>query len=107
MSQDSKKVETPATEIYLHVGNSGATIRVFDAYGPTLEIETSSFGNLQHRFRLATTREGLVAIRDMLTKALETQSFSEPYVHAAVVPNPASGEDSCGAGSCPEDVVIP
>jgi hypothetical protein len=80
--------------VYLHVGNSGATIAVVDSgYGPMLQIKTSSFGNLNQTTEILTTRAGLVALRDMLDDALRLDGhfFSAEYVHAAQPEGKAMG----------------
>jgi hypothetical protein len=69
--------------VYLHVGNSGATFSVTDKSGPTIEIYTSSFGNLGQTTEIHTTLDGLIAVRDMLSKAIDIGVFGAPYCHAA------------------------
>jgi hypothetical protein len=71
------------SEAYLHVSNGGISFRVTNQYGPTLEIETSSFGNLNQKLVVHTTIAGLQDVYDMLGKALEHLDYSEPYCHPA------------------------
>lgn len=62
-------------EIYLHVGNSGATFRVGDnEYGPVIEVFTSSHGNLRNTLEVMTDRESLVALGNMILEAAENVS---------------------------------
>lgn len=90
MSEAVCESETVA-EVYLHVGNSGLTVKVVDAgYGPTLAFECSSFGNLTVRHETMTTVEGLKAVRDMLDRAIARGVYSGPYCHPA---RPAGTED--------------
>lgn len=75
--------------VYLHVGNSGATFSVRDeGCGPVVRVESSSFGNLNLDFRVATDCAGLRALRDMLDKALAVQDYSPDYVHVAEYSDP-------------------
>lgn len=70
-------------EVYLHVGNSGATIEVVDAgSGPEIRILTSAFGNLTQSTQVKTTRTSLQALAKLFAAAAEYE-FSPEYVHAA------------------------
>lgn len=78
--------------VYLHVGNGGATVSISDlGFGPTLDVGTRSFGNCETQIRVHTTVEGLVAIRDLIDRTLNTHKFSPPYVHAAGPERPNTG----------------
>lgn len=85
--------EREVATTYLHVGNSGLTVKVVDqGWGPTFVVESSSFGNLNNSSRTHTTVEGLRAIRDMLDRAIaygedeDRGGYSEQYCHAAEAP---------------------
>lgn len=79
-------------EVYLHIGNSGATFKVVDeGKGPQLELTSSAFGNLENKFTLMTDTDGLKAIRDAIDQSLLHQ-FSEEYCHKARVLE----EENCG-----------
>ena len=70
-------------EVYLHVGNSGATLKVIDdGNGPEIHIETSSFGNLNQTTKIKTTRAALEQVEELFAIAKQ-QSFSPDYCHAA------------------------
>jgi len=95
----SKGDENVVATTYLHVGNSGLTVKVVDVgWGPTLVVESSSFGNLNNSTRTHTSVEGLRAIRDMLDRAIEHEGYSEEYCHAAKAPGHTGGE-CCMFGS--------
>jgi hypothetical protein len=71
-------------ETYLHVGNSGLTVKVVDqGFGPTFVVESSSFGNLVLSHSTMTTVDGLRSIRDMLNVAIDHGNYSDVYSHAA------------------------
>lgn len=100
MSEDSKVAPVKAGQVYLHVSNSGAIFSVMDrGYGPSLEIESSAFGNIVHTFQIHTTKSGLADLRDMLTAALDHE-FSEEYCHAAKGPSELKQMRCCGGGKC-------
>lgn len=68
--------------VYLHVSNSGLNVTVMNERGPTLLLESHSFGNLNHSLKVYTTINGLRELRDLLTKALDVE-FTDPYCCAA------------------------
>lgn len=70
-------------EVYLHVGNSGATLKVVDdGNGPEVHIETSSFGNLNQTTKIKVTNAALEQLEEMFAIAKQ-QDFSPEYCHAA------------------------
>ena len=85
-------------EVYCHVGNSGANFSVIDeGFGPTILVETSSFGNLQTSFKLLTDRASMRAIGEMLISASNrTADYSADYCHKArlIDPNEACSGDN-------------
>lgn len=82
--------------VYLHVGNSGLNVAVLNERGPTLLLETHSFGNLNSTLKVFTTVNGLRELRDLLDRALSTE-FSKPYCCAAEA---ESDRGPCGSGCC-------
>jgi len=73
--------------VYWHVGNSGVTFKVIDeGYGPTLEIESSAFGNLVQKSKFYTDIKSLDALIRLLEQA-KTKTYSEPYCCPASIPN--------------------
>lgn len=85
-------------EVYLHVGNSGATFKVVDAgNGPELIIETSALGNLNQVTKIKTTRASMQALKELFAKADEHPSYSLEYCHAADVPG-TGGTALVGSG---------
>ncbi len=95
-------------ETYLHVGNSGLTVKVVDeGYGPTLVFESRSFGNLVATHRTHTTVAGLRAVFDVLARAIAHDGYSGPYCHAARAARELSDmEDEAvegGDGAAPAD----
>lgn len=83
-------------EVYLHVGNSGATISVVDdGQGPELRIGTSSFGNLIQGTVIKTNIAAFRALRDLFSKATE-ESYSAEYCNVAFVPT-EDGKDAQAA----------
>lgn len=83
-------------KVYLHVGNSGATIEVGDeGHGPTLQISTGAFGNLNHQLKIHTTKEGLLELAILFAKAADAM-YSEPYCHAAAPVSQRRDRDSQG-----------
>lgn len=91
--------------VYLHVGNSGTTFKVIDeGYGPTVVVSTGAFGNINHEFKLYTTREGLAQLSELFGKAALEEGYSEPYCHAARVKgltNLGDAQASAGESSKP------
>lgn len=78
-------------EVYLHVGNSGATIEVVDSgHGPEIRILTSAFGNLTQSTQIMTDRVSLKALAKLFASAAE-YDFSPQYVHAAHLREEATG----------------
>lgn len=70
-------------DVYLHVGNSGALLRVVDdGNGPELHVETSAFGNLNQVTKIKTEKAAFVYLARLFSKAME-HDFSPEYVHAA------------------------
>jgi hypothetical protein len=69
--------------LYLELGDGGVKVSVRDHHGPTIVLESSTFGNLQHSFSFMTSVDGLVKIRDMINSALQGP-FSKEYCHAVV-----------------------
>ena len=73
-------------KVYLQLGNSGATFSVDDeGYGPTLNVSTSSFGNLVNEQKIYTDLKSLEALKALLEKALLHDGWSKGYVHSADV----------------------
>lgn len=82
--------------LYLSMGDGGMQVNVLDDFGPTLEITTSAFGNLNQTTLVALTKEGLVALRDMIDKSL-AHEFSESYCYSVKTNNTTQG---CGSDGC-------
>lgn len=69
--------------VYLHISDSGVNVSVIDeGNGPTLVIDSSSFGNMVSEMKIHTDRKSLEALRNMLTDSLDFK-YSNPYCHAA------------------------
>ena len=83
---------------YLHVGNSGATFSVVDGgHGPTIEVATSSFGNLKNTLLVHTNLDGLRAIRNMLDDAIGyeggwSQGYCNPATPCPLINDPVNDE---------------
>jgi|SRR5690606_16804625 len=65
---------------YLHLSNSGITFSVCDrGHGPQIEINQSTFGNLQNKTVVCTNKDSLRKIGKMFIEASE-QEYSKEYV---------------------------
>ena len=70
-------------EVYLDIGNPGITFKVSnDKLGPSIEIYTSTFGNLQSKLKIYTSPHGLKLLGEMFIKASELE-YNEVYDYAA------------------------
>lgn len=85
-----------SNEIYLHVGNSGVNFKITDERGPTLNIGTSSFGNLVQDLKVFTNREGLFRLGEMLIKAAHGKFETKEYCHLAEIPHRGGGAGQTG-----------
>lgn len=78
-------------EVYLHVSNSGATLKVVDdGHGPEIHIETSAFGNLNQTTKIKTTQAALGALEQLFNMAKQ-QTFSPHYVNPANLREESTG----------------
>lgn len=67
----------------LHISNSGVSISIIDeGFGPTIEINSSAFGNIVHSFKIMTDRKSLAEIAALFTKA-DNFLFSKDYCYKA------------------------
>lgn len=85
----------PLGNVYLHLNNGGVTFEVQDHVGPTIIINSSSFGNIDHILRVFTNSDGLREIGEMFITASKHKFRQEEYVCAAKIPMPvgkAGGE---------------
>lgn len=107
MSSTETRTE-PVSEVYFHLHNGGVTFSVTDDFGPTLSIRTSHFGNLNHSFTVHTDHRGLLALRDMLDKAIEKTDYGEPYCHAVTSEDKdRSGPEWIQRGESTNDGIYP
>ena len=69
--------------IYLHVSNSGVTLSVIDSgNGPEIQIESASFGNLNHKLNILTNKESLSKLAKMFDEASK-EEYSLEYCYSA------------------------
>jgi len=68
----------------VNIYNGGVTFQVLDEgeFGPSLEITSSSFGNMNHTFQIYLTPDSLHDLAEVFKKAAE-HKFTGQYVHAA------------------------
>ena len=82
-TQDIKVIDS----LYLHISNSGVTISIKDrGFGPTIEIKTSAFGNINNTTEIFTNKESLKKLAEMFAKAAE-EEYSEDYRNLASIMN--------------------
>ncbi len=87
MAEETKAEECPVEigEVYWHIGNSGVKFRVIDeGFGPTIEINTNAFSNIDQTLKIMTSAGSLQSLIDLLTKARDHQGYSKTYCHAAL-----------------------
>lgn len=71
--------------VYLHVCNSGATFSIVDeGWGPTIKVQTSTFGNLQQTLTIHTDADSLAVLGAMFVAASRA-NFSDTYCNKAEV----------------------
>ena len=71
----------------MHISNSGANITIIDeGFGPTIEINTSAFGNIDTTTRIITDKQSLLALGKLFLKASDLK-YSEDYCEKASVNN--------------------
>jgi hypothetical protein len=65
--------------VYLHIDNGGIKIQIQNGpdHGPILAIQSSHFGNNVHTQKIAITKEGLLALAELLEKALDVEYLPE------------------------------
>lgn len=70
-------------KVYLDVGDSGVSFIIKDeGHGPTIEIKSSSFGNLAQSFKIHTTYAGLTDLAELFDMASK-DCYSKDYIYAA------------------------
>ena len=79
MKNDEKLSNPVVDSLYLHIGNSGVTFSVTERMGPTIEIKTSSFGNIDHNLYVYTNTEDMKRLGEMLIKCSEHKFQDKPY----------------------------
>jgi hypothetical protein len=69
----------------LHISNSGVSISIIDeGFGPTIEITSSAFGNIQHSFKILTDVNALKKLSNLFGEATNF-FFSKDYVCKAYI----------------------
>ncbi len=69
----------------MHISNSGASISIIDeGFGPTIEINTSAFGNIDTTTKIITDKQSLLALAKLFMKASDFE-FSKDYCEKASV----------------------
>lgn len=78
MVMDNKPV---VNSVYEHINNGGVTFAVTNENGPTIEIQSSHFGNMTNGITLHVTISSLQNLAEMFAEAAKC-NFGEEYVCA-------------------------
>ncbi len=70
--------------VYCHINNGGVQFSIIDdGNGPTICVDSMHFGNNKVQHTIHVSKEALVKLADMFSRAAEYDSFSDDYCHAA------------------------
>ena len=84
--EDKKDNPDKLGHVYLHVSNGGISFSVVDeGYGPTVKIDSHTFGNIDQTIRVHANVESLQVLGEMFTAAAQYKDYNKNYCHNAYV----------------------